>query len=590
MNIKNIKFKIVFFSTLCIAIVGIAGNIYLYNYMNGIISEKAADIDTLYMDTIEQSLESHFEKIINLRVLCTNSYEITNALRHSSLDTLAAKKDVFNAQNTMNKYLYTSPTATSYINKLMLFNDNGLTIQSMAAQETSLQDLPNLLKSDFYKNYQEGDLPFSTVMPSVTAYKGDCLPLLSPVSNYFSPVRVGYFYLEVDTALITDILNTYSSLNPIFAVTDAGNAILPTSRGNFPLDDIELLSLSDGSHFVTDGREYKVNIRHLNSVGLSLYNCTDISALSIDSRRRSYAVIVVLLSVLLTALGITIIITNYITKPIQKLVARIKRISESDFSLDLKSEAREDELGQVFKTINEMSLSIDRLLKENAEKNEQKKNIEIDLLQSQINPHFLYNTLDSIHWMAVIQKNPGICNITRCLANLLKNMSKGFSQKIPLSEEISLLNDYITIQSIRYLETFELVDNINKDFYRYSIVKLTLQPLVENAIFHGIEPSGVSGTITLDAQEEGDYLLIEVTDTGVGMSQEDIKRAMEDSPNRTLHSMNGIGVGNVHKRLQLVYGQPCGLAIESEKGKGTRILVRIRKEEAIHDIPDTVSG
>lgn len=588
MNIKNIKFKIVAFSTLCIAVVGIAGNIYLYNYMNGIISQKAADIDTLYMDNIEEALDSRFEKIVSLGVLCASSYESANALRSNSLISSTAKKTVFAAQAMLNNYLNSSPES-SYINKLLLFNDSGLTIQAYASQEASLLDLPNLLESDFYRNYSEGELPFRTVMPSVTPHKGDCLALLLPVSNYITPNRAGYLYMEVDVSLITDTLDTYSSLNPIFAVSDSGTAILPTNKTAFPLDGIDLLSLEDEEHIQLNGREYRTDVRHLTHTGLSLYNCTDISALSIDKRRTGYAVTVVLLSVLLTALGITLIITNYINKPIQKLIARIKRISESDFSLDLKSEAREDELGEVFKTINEMSQSIDRLLKENAEQNEQKKNIEIDLLQSQVNPHFLYNTLDSIHWMAVIQKNPGICNITRCLSNLLKNMSKGFSQKIPLAEELSLLNDYATIQSIRYLETFELVDNIRKEFYHYTIVKLTLQPLVENAIFHGIEPSGVSGAITLDAWEEGGFLLLTVTDTGVGMTPEEIARAMEDSPNRTRHSMNGIGVGNVHKRLQLVYGQPCGLTIESEKGKGTRITVRIRKEEAAHDLPNTVS-
>lgn len=588
MNTKNIKFKIVAFSTLCIAVVGIAGNVYLYNYMNGIISQKAADIDTLYLDSIEEALDSQLEKIISLGVLCASSYESANALRNSSLNSSTAKKTVFTAQNMLNNYLNSSP-ASSYINKLLLFNDNHLTIQAYANQDTSLQDLPNLLQSDFYKNYGEGELPFRMVMPSVTPHRGECLALLLPVSNYITPSRVGYLYMEVDISLITDTLDTYSSLNPIFAVSDSGAAILPTNKADFPFDGTDLLSLANEERIQADGRQYRVDIRHLDHTGLSLYNCTDISALSIDKKRTGYAVTVVLLSVLLTALGITLIITNYINKPIQKLIARIRRISENDFSLDLKSEAREDELGEVFKTINEMSQSIDRLLKENAEQNEQKKNIEIDLLQSQVNPHFLYNTLDSIHWMAVIQKNPGISNITRCLSNLLKNMSKGFSQKIPLAQELSLLNDYATIQSIRYLETFELTDNISKEFYRYAIVKLTLQPLVENAIFHGIEPSGVSGSITLDAWEEDGFLLITVTDTGVGMTEEEMTRAMEDSPNRTRHSMNGIGIGNVHKRLQLVYGPPCGLTIESEKGKGTRITVRIRKEEAAHDLPDTVS-
>lgn len=578
-NIKNIKFKIVFFSVMCIAVIGVASTFYLFNYMNEIISQKAQAIDTLYLDSIQRQLDTQFAEVINLGILCASSYEASSAMRHTSLALSSARKDVFNAQTLMNDYLNSSSVST-YVNKMLLFNDSGLTIQAYAQQQGSLEDLANLLDTEFYQNYKLGGAPFGTVMPSVTPHRRDCLAALFPVSNYLHPSITGYLYIEVDLSLITNTLQSYALLNPICAVPDFGPAILPYGFG-FDPGDYELSGLESGQQFTSEGREYRVEIRSLDKIGVTLYNCTDISAISIDNRRKTYALGVVIMSVLFTALGIGLIITNYITKPIHKLIARIKRISENDFSVDPSSEARDDEIGEVFKVINEMSISIDRLLKENAEQNEHKKNIEIDLLQSQINPHFLYNTLDSIHWMAVIQKNPGICSITRCLSNLLKNMSKGFSQKIPLREELTLLDDYITIQSIRYLETFELVNNIDESFLHYSIVKLTLQPLVENAIFHGIEPSGVYGTITLDAWEDGEFLLITVTDTGVGMTQEEMVLAMEATGNRERHSMNGIGIGNVHKRLQLVYGSPCGLTITSSKGRGTCITVRLRREDTL---------
>lgn len=579
LNVKNIKSKIVFFSTLCIAVIGIISNLYLYTYMNNIIFEKAHDIDVLYLDGIQKHLDNQFAEITNLGILCASSYEVSTAMRHSSLDTSIAKKEVFTAQTLLNDYLHSS-IISPYVNKLFVFNDQKLTIQASAKPYSTMQDLPHLLSSDFYKNYQSKDLPFRTVMPSVTDYKGDCLVALFPISNYISPSGNGYLYMEVDLSLITDVLAPYTTLNPVFAVPSCGPPILPAAFNSLDLNGIDLGSIQTGDLFTADKKTYRVDIRPLNKIGLSIYNCTDLSAISIGNRRKTYAVAVVIASVLFTSLGITVIISNYITKPIQKLIARIKRILEGDFSVDLKSETSNDEIGQVFKVVNEMSLSIDRLIKENVDQNEQKKNIEIDLLQSQVNPHFLYNTLDSIHWMAVIQKNPGISNITRCLSNLLKNMSKGFSQKITLQEELSLLDDYITIQSIRYMETFELVNRIDKAFHHYLIVKLTLQPLVENAIFHGIEPSGVYGTITLDAREEGDYLIITVTDTGIGMTSDELAHALDISANKTRHSMNGIGIGNVNKRLQLIYGLPCGLSIESERGVGTRISVCIKKEEA----------
>ncbi|WP_099469494.1 sensor histidine kinase [Konateibacter massiliensis] len=206
------------------------------------------------------------------------------------------------------------------------------------------------------------------------------------------------------------------------------------------------------------------------------------------------------------------------------------------------------------------------------------KHDEIALLQSQVNPHFLYNTLDSIRWMAVIQKNPGIEKTVKSLSNLLKNLAKGVGEKITLEEEISLLQDYVDTQSVRFMELLKIENHIDKQFYSYKIIKFTLQPLVENAIFHGIEPTGECGTITLTAYEEGDYLLITVKDNGVGMSEEELKVLRESAVNPHLRGMAGIGVSNVDSRLKLTYGDECGLSYESVQRSFTRVTVRIKKE------------
>lgn len=125
------------------------------------------------------------------------------------------------------------------------------------------------------------------------------------------------------------------------------------------------------------------------------------------------------------------------------------------------------------------------------------------MLQAQINPHFLYNTLDSIKWIAVIQKNSGIVKAVTSLSKLMKNMAKGVNQRITLREELDLVNDYVTIEKLKYAEMFDFqVEAQREELYGARIVKLTLQPLVENAIFSGIEPSGKSGTIRIRIREK----------------------------------------------------------------------------------------
>lgn len=580
-NTKSIQFKIILFTMLCTAVVGIFSNLYLYSYLNKIITQKAADIDTLYIETIEQQLDKKFIEIKNLVVSCASNPRIVDALMPwRDPYAMSTQKAALTAQSVMTDYVRAAGLER-YVYRLMAFNESGTFFQSEGAVYSgSRGDYAAMLNSEIYKN-QGAAPPLSVLIPSISEYGGKCLAMLVPVNDLVHYANKGYLYVEISPSMITEILEPYSSLNHIFAITQDNEIIAPKSPNleEF-ITEIPVQALVKGSEFTFKGEKYRTDAKKLNNNEISLINCINLSSITLDNRKMTYTLLVVLASVLVVALGILLISSHYITRPLKKLVAHIRRMSENVFTEDKAIEASKDEIGEVGKVINEMCLSFKHLLNETAQVSDQKRNIEIALLQSQVNPHFLYNTLDSIHWMAVIQKSPGISNITRSLSNLLKNMAKGYSQKISLQEELKLLDDYVTIQSIRYMETFELINNINKEFYKYNIVKLTLQPLVENAIFHGIEPKGSYGTITLDAYDDEKYLYITVEDTGVGMTEDELASVLKTTKeNRSSNSMNGIGVANVNNRLKLVYGKPCGIKIESEKNSYTRITICILKEE-----------
>ena len=294
-----------------------------------------------------------------------------------------------------------------------------------------------------------------------------------------------------------------------------------------------------------------------------------------------YTLFVVLITSLLLGGILTVIVSAYIARPVRRLNDRIRRITKNDFSFDPAIENSKDELGEIGHTVNEMTMSIKHLLRQTEEMYVRRKNIEIELLQSQVNPHFLYNTLDTIRWMAVIQQCPGIANTVSSLVNLLKNLAKGTQDKIPLREELALLGDYIAIQNVRYVETFTFVNEIPAELLDLRIIKLTLQPLVENAIFHGIEPTGECGTITLSGHLEGDDLVLTVTDDGAGIPPEKLDTLLTAHHKKNRSSLNGMGVANVHQRLQLTYGKNYGLTVESELGKYTRVSVHIPKAVCI---------
>ena len=201
------------------------------------------------------------------------------------------------------------------------------------------------------------------------------------------------------------------------------------------------------------------------------------------------------------------------------------------------------------------------------------------MLQAQINPHFLYNTLDSIKWIATVQKNTGIVQVVTALSSLLKNMAKGFNEKVTLRQELDFLENYIVIEKIRYIELFDVETQVDDEaLYQAKIIKLTLQPIVENSIFSGIEPSGRFGLIRIHAWQEGTSLCVSVEDNGIGIEPENIEKLLTDTSKITKSTMSGIGLPNVDRRLKLVYGEEYGLSIESEPGQYTRVTIRLPLE------------
>lgn len=201
------------------------------------------------------------------------------------------------------------------------------------------------------------------------------------------------------------------------------------------------------------------------------------------------------------------------------------------------------------------------------------------MLQAQINPHFLYNTLDSIKWIATMQHSTGIVRVVSALSSLLKNMAKGFNEKVTVRQELDFLNNYITIEKIRYIELFDVEISLeDPSLYNARIIKLTLQPIVENSIFSGIEPSGKPGLIKINIYTKNQILYISIRDNGVGISEENITRLLTDTDRVTKHYMSGIGLPNVDRRIKLVYGEEYGLHIESEVGSYTCVTVSLPLE------------
>lgn len=232
----------------------------------------------------------------------------------------------------------------------------------------------------------------------------------------------------------------------------------------------------------------------------------------------------------------------------------------------------EDEIAVFYRDFQIMLRRINTLLQDNYLKQIEIREAELQTLQAQINPHFLYNTLDSIHWLARTGRTNDISRMARALANLLRSAIGSDRQEISLAEELALLEDYVFIQSLRFGDRLRFSLRASDEARECRVPSMTLQPLVENSIRFGVESSREGSTVTVSAERNDGELVLSVQDDGAGMSEELAHRVAAGQVER---SVGGIGLKNIRSRLALLYGDHGKLGIDSAPGDGTTVTIRI---------------
>jgi len=295
-------------------------------------------------------------------------------------------------------------------------------------------------------------------------------------------------------------------------------------------------------------------------------------------KRWVWTNIIVLSIILVFSMTAAWVISGSISKPIRDLYRMTKSISKGN--LDVRVENKNvDEIAALSRSFNIMTEKIKELLENSIKEQKVLKKTELKLMQAQINPHFLYNTLDTIVWMAEGNKSEEVIEIVRALSNFFRiTLSKG-NDMITIREEIEHIRSYLIIQRIRYRDILKYDIEIDSELNQYKILKLTLQPIVENALYHGIKNKREGGTIRIRGFKEAeDKIILVVEDDGAGINEERLRKIhveLENDSSEVVIKDSGFGLNNVHKRLKLNYGSHFGLKIQSEFKKGTIVSVHI---------------
>ena len=398
------------------------------------------------------------------------------------------------------------------------------------------------------------------------------------ITNKISPGVCGVFFVDLNYNSIQELCEHISLGNKGYVyILDKDGSIVYHPQQQLIYSGMkhelisEVMEGGDTSFVTDDGKLYTVS--RSEATGWIVVGVSDIAELmeGTDAARLIYVIMALVLFTVALTLGY--LISNEITRPIKELERSMKEVERGNFSNAALEVRDSSEIGSLTRSFNIMTEEIQNLMKQSEREQRAKRKYELKALQSQINPHFLYNTLDSIIWMAEWGKNKEVVTMTSSLARLLRRTISNEQELVAIREEIDCTEAYLTIQKMRYKDKLEYSIAVEDSIKEEKIVKLLLQPLVENAIYHGIKYKEGKGTIEIRGFRKGGLIWLEVEDDGIGMDEEALAHIFEKHVRDT--KSNGVGVSNVNERIRLFYGPEYGLRYESEPGRGTRAVVVI---------------
>lgn len=379
--------------------------------------------------------------------------------------------------------------------------------------------------------------------------------LVFDIKNFAKPIAV--ISVDMDMSKVASVVSDIhlGKTGKVYLVDDKGKLIYSEDKSFLYRYTTKLYNSSAGSDFVTiNGNKIMVIYNTLPQNGWKLVGMVSMAELNEKAEMiRNFIYLTALLSLVIAAL-ISLYFSYSISQPIIKLATEMKKVEKGNFNISVE-ENWGGEIGVLYSSFNYMIKRINELIHEVYLSKIKEKDAELKALQAQINPHFLYNTLDTVNWLAVKHNVPEISKIVNSLASILRySINKG-NDVTTVENELKHVESYITIQKIRFKDKFEVSFNIDKRVLHYKTIKLILQPLVENAIIHGIETYEGKGKILINGYLDGEKIVFEVINNGNPIDL-DLVNKLLDSP---ADDKDSYGIQNVNERIKLYYGEEYGL-------------------------------
>ena len=553
-------------------------------FTNTSIFENSSEYTHTIIQQMNQNIDSYIDYMENIAYLISSNEDVQDYLFDEKIDNEGRYRILNQFQTILDSRSDIRNVGIISKNGRMLINDGSKSVNQdldLNTQEwyaTALEK-PNgpILTSSHVQHIISGERPWViTLSRGIRDRSG-------------SGEKEGVFFIDLNYSAISELCDqsTVGTKGYAFILDAKGNIVYHPQQqqlyNELQTENISLIMDTDEDSVLTgtgnDGKLYSIS--RSEKTGWTVVDCTNVKELLSKSRQAQSVYVLTAIILVIVALLFSRFMARSITLPIQKLRDSMKKVQEGDFSVSDVVVDSKNEIGSLTKSFDVMTHRIHELMEQNVHEQEEKRKSELKALQSQINPHFLYNTLDSIIWMAEGKKNEEVVLMTASLARLLRQSISNEDEVVPIANEVEYARGYLTIQKMRYKDKLEFQIEVDSSILYIPLIKLVLQPIIENAIYHGLKYKESKGLLIVKGFMKDGNAVLQVIDDGVGMDEETLAH-IYDKHKVNYHS-NGVGVYNVQKRLKLYYGEDYGITYTSELGKGTTATITIpgRQEEQL---------
>ncbi|NQT59697.1 MAG: sensor histidine kinase [Bacteroidetes bacterium] len=520
-----------------------------------------------------QSREINKQIVLNYESYINSVIETANYVQYASLNL-----DVNSAAPELQDiYLINSEIKRDVVS-ILLFDSQGVQILGDPVRETRREGISG--ESWFVSALEEKSIfHFSAVnSQSVSADNDEQVISVSRSVKYTDTGKNenGVILIELNFRTITDLAEkTNLGPNGHILILDADDSLIYSSGTYDQIRSQESINIAVQNYFGGFPAEIDDKVMHMNITPLSqtrwrIVTVNDVDEVARAKRRMLLILVIIFIVSGVVAAASAVAISRRISSPMKLLRESMANIEKGDFYSKV-SVSGQREVVHLAASFNRMIDTIRSLMEKVVEEQRDKRKTELRALQNQINPHFLYNTLDSIVWLAENNRTDDVITTVVALAKFFRiSISRG-ETFIPVTDELSHIRNYLTIQQIRYQEKFTYTFEIDEGIYEYKVMKLILQPIVENAIYHGIGDE--QEKITIRGYKENGLLIFEVENTGYGVTEERISEMYEILDGT--HEVNSVGIRNVYQRLKLYYGAEGNIIITSKLDEMTNIKLVI---------------